>query len=482
MAARRIEPIVEQLCKAVQRSDDAHRTDGRLLERFVTDRDPAAFETLVRRHGPMVLGVCRRLVGDAHDADDCFQATFLVLATKAESVWPRERVGNWLYGVAHTTAVRVRAANAKRRLRERQVTAMPEPPTMPQEPGDDLHAVLDDELARLPDKYRTAVVLCDLEGRPRKEVARQFQIPEGTLSSRLTTARKLLARRLARRGLAVAGSLAVVLSENAATARVPASLVKSTVEAASAAGPAAAAALVSARVVALKEGVLKTMLIKKLQAVLTVLALALLVGGAGLLYRGHAAEPARARPAPDDDERPAGKLASSASSIRLLSSRPLPHQALVGLEKGQLVVRTLDVMYEPRVVEFEGKTHTGYQKAEILRTMQFDLSMVKVYDVHGKTVPRKDLSGLLQEETVALVSSDAQAADPLNLRLFREGTLLFILPAPSPPRPAPYSAVPAMPAPTVSEPPPAVYYIPATPRPATEVPPPPRPSSLKRGN
>src|SRR5262249_25504826 len=156
------------------------------LEAFVSRREAAAFESLVRRHGPMVLGVCRRVLRDPHDAEDAFQAAFLVLARKAAAVSPPGMVGNWLDGVAHTTAVRLRAANARRRARERQVADMPQREAKQEGRQDDLHRLLDEELARLPDKYRVPVVLCDLEGRTRREVARQLELPEGTLSSRLT--------------------------------------------------------------------------------------------------------------------------------------------------------------------------------------------------------------------------------------------------------------------------------------------------------
>src|SRR5262249_51181418 len=156
----------------------------------------AAFAALLRRHGPMVLGVCRRLVSNASDAEDAFQATFLVLARKAASVVPRELVGNWLYGVAYRTALKAEALSARRRAVERQVEAVPDPPTSPEQVGRDLRPLLDRELERLPAKYRVPVVLCDLEGRTRREVAGQLGIPEGTLSSRLAAARKLLAGRL----------------------------------------------------------------------------------------------------------------------------------------------------------------------------------------------------------------------------------------------------------------------------------------------
>jgi RNA polymerase sigma factor (sigma-70 family) len=239
-------------------------TDGQLLTRFLGLRDEAAFETLLRRHGPMVLGVCRRVLLHDQDAEDAFQATFLVLARKAGSVAPRELIGNWLYGVAYNTALKARALNAKRRGRERQVRTMPElqPARQDRDLWGDLQPLLDRELSRLPDKYRFPVVLCDLEGKTHKEAARQLGCPEGTVSVRLSRARALLARRLTQRGLACMGAaLAAALSNNPATASVPAALAGATVEAASlfAAPHTAAAGLVSERAAILTEGVLKTM-------------------------------------------------------------------------------------------------------------------------------------------------------------------------------------------------------------------------------
>src|SRR5207302_2960368 len=124
---------------------------ARLLPR---NHDEAAFAALVQQHGPMVWGVCRRLLANHHDAEDAFQATFLVLVRKAASVVPREMVANWLYGVAHQTALKARATTARRRAREKQVPDMPEPAAAPQKLWDDLQPLLDQELSRLPDKYR----------------------------------------------------------------------------------------------------------------------------------------------------------------------------------------------------------------------------------------------------------------------------------------------------------------------------------------
>jgi RNA polymerase sigma factor (sigma-70 family) len=313
-------------------------TDGVLLERFLSRHDEDAFAVLLRRHGPMVLGVCRRLLRDPHDADDAFQATFLVAVRKAASVRPRELFGNWLYGVAYRTALEARARLARRRAKEKQTDDMPHPPQAePDADGEELRRLLDRELSRLPEKYRVPVVLCDLEGRSRRDVARQLRLPEGTLSSRLATARKTLARRLARHGPARSGTVLAAVVAGGACADVPAALAQSTIKGAVlvSTGRAALAAVAAPQVVALTEGVLKAMLLTKLKvASLFVLALAAVVAGAGLAgYRTFAADPDRARqadareadepkakdkPRPADGGDEAGKGSGKEVTIRII--------------------------------------------------------------------------------------------------------------------------------------------------------------------
>jgi RNA polymerase sigma factor (sigma-70 family) len=296
--------VLQHLGRAGFLQDTAEWTDGQLLERFVSLRDEAALAALVRRHAPLVWGVCRRVLANYHDAEDAFQATFLVLVRKAASIASRELLANWLYGVAHQTALNARAAAARRRTRETQVTPMPEP-ALEQVPWDDLQPLLDRELSRLPDKYRAVLVLCDLEGKTRKEVAGQLGVPEGTVASRLATARATLARRLARHGLSVAGgALAALLSENVGSAGAPASLVSSTIQAASlfAAGRAAPG-MISAKVAALTKGVLQSMLLTKLKTATAVL-LVLTLAGTGVAFHayrwvvGQPAQAAQEEPAP----------------------------------------------------------------------------------------------------------------------------------------------------------------------------------------
>ena len=294
---------IEHLRRAVLLRDGAGLGDGELLGCFLERHDEAALAALVKRHGPIVWGVCRRLLSH-HDAEDAFQATFLVLVRKAASIVPRAMVGNFLYGVAHQTALQARRTVARRRAREVQVTEMPDPEVVKQDQWPDVQPLLDQELSCLPDKYRVVIVLCDLEGRTRKEVARQLGVPEGTVAGRLARARALLAKRLTQRGVTLSGgALAAVLSQNVASAGVPISVVSSTIGAASffAAGQVAATGLVSIKVAALTEGVLKVMVMSKLKAVIAVvLVLGFMGTGATVLTYHKAAAQSDKPPSASD--------------------------------------------------------------------------------------------------------------------------------------------------------------------------------------
>jgi RNA polymerase sigma factor (sigma-70 family) len=314
--------VVQHFRRAVLLPEGAGLTDGQLLGCFIEHRDEAAFAALLRRHGSMVWSVCRRLLNQ-HDAEDAFQATFLVLVRKAATIVPRESVANWLYGVAHQTALQARRTAARRRAREKQVAEIPEPVVVEQDLWRDLQPLLDQELSRLPDVYREVIVLCDLEGKTRKEAARQLGLPEGTVGSRLARARAMVAKRLARHGLSVSGgALAAVLSQNVASAGVPTSVVSSTIKAASLFAVGQAACVISPHVAALMEGVLKTMLLTQLKvATAVLLVVAALSGTAGLIYQTQAAEQPKAQRATekaDKEKQPAAKKDEKPKSDEVL--------------------------------------------------------------------------------------------------------------------------------------------------------------------
>jgi RNA polymerase sigma factor (sigma-70 family) len=277
--------LMPTLRRVVLAGTSNERTDGHLLGAFVTDRDGDAFAGLVRRHGPMVLGVCRRVIGDVATAEDAFQAVFLVLARRAGTIKPRGQVGNWLYGVAYRTSLKARAVQARRRSREKQVEVMPERPVRVTELWSDVQPLLDEELSRLPDKLRLPIVLCDLEGRSQREVARHLGVPAATLATRLASARRTLAERLTRRGVTLSGgALAGLLTAHGTVAAVSHSVAYGLAQAAEAvAGGGLVTSLVSPHAIQLSEGVMRMMFLTKLKMVaVAVLAAVALTGGFGI--------------------------------------------------------------------------------------------------------------------------------------------------------------------------------------------------------
>ncbi|MCI0701720.1 MAG: sigma-70 family RNA polymerase sigma factor [Planctomycetia bacterium] len=275
--------LSRQLRHAARLPEPDSPSDGELLGRFANQQDEHAFAELVRRHGPMVLGVCRRITGNSHDADDAFQATFLVLARKAGRLAEQSALGAWLYGVAHKAALKARAVALRRRAKE-TTAARPEG-TEAMADSSDVLAVIEQELARLPKKYREPLVLCALCGRPRKEVADQLGVAEGTLASRIATARERLAEQLRRRGVVVP-AVAMMTDDAPATAAVPTSLFDSTLKAATGTVPAAVARIASE--------VTRAMFLNKLRTSVLILVAVAMASAAGLatLSRSSANPPA----------------------------------------------------------------------------------------------------------------------------------------------------------------------------------------------
>jgi RNA polymerase sigma factor (sigma-70 family) len=319
MASRPHGTVLRQIDRLFERGSLSGLTEWQLLDRYASRRDESAFEALVARHGPMVLGVCRRVLDDPHAVEDAFQATFLVLVRKAGTLGERDAIGHWLYGVACRVALRARCEAARRRSREVPVggvdVALP-----PIEPGRDERAhILDAELSRLPAKYRAPVVLCYLEGLTHEEAARQLHWPIGSVKGRLARARELLRTRLARHGLAPAAGLLAATTTARATAAVPESLRQATVQAGiHCAGGGAAAEVASASVVRLMEGVLSTMFLTKLKMTAAV------VGTCGVLALGAwGLEQSSRGSKPPPNEKVSAAIAANAQPLRDKLDRPL---------------------------------------------------------------------------------------------------------------------------------------------------------------
>jgi RNA polymerase sigma factor (sigma-70 family) len=315
MADAPLDTVLRHIREIVTTETTREVSDRHLLHAFATSRDEAAFEALVRRHGPTVLGVGRRLLGNVHDAEDVFQATFLVLARRAASVRKTEALASWLHGVAYRMARNVQRAAARRRAHEQQAQhRAPRGPAW--EVGwREAQALIDAEIQRLPDKYRAVFVLCCLEGQGREEAAGVLGLKAGTVASRLAEARKRLQKRLASRGISLSAVLgAAALWPDAGSAAVPRELAGATARAAAAyAAGGGAAGTVSARVVALAEGMRKAGLATRLRTgAVLVLVLGLAVAGGVAARQQPAAPPAaqqqdEAAAAGPDQPRPAAE-------------------------------------------------------------------------------------------------------------------------------------------------------------------------------
>jgi RNA polymerase sigma factor (sigma-70 family) len=295
MADQPLRIILRRLCRLAGSVGDAAVSDAQLLGRFVADRDQAAFELLVWRHGTLVLNLCRRLLRHEQDAEDAFQATFLILARKAASIRQRTSCASWLYKVAYRVALAARTRAVARADREQPgVEELPAPVPPNELVWRDLRPILDEEVNRLPVKQRAVFLLCCLEGRTNAEAAEQLDCPQGTVLSRLSRARQRLRQRLVRRGICWSTALLTTsVVAHAQAEAVTAGLVGTTAQAAlGIAAGKSAGAVVSAPAAALTEGVLRTMFLTKLKLALAgVLTLGLLGLGAGVLWRPALADP-----------------------------------------------------------------------------------------------------------------------------------------------------------------------------------------------
>jgi RNA polymerase sigma factor (sigma-70 family) len=290
MASRKWSAILDYL-RSLSAVPAERASDADLLDRFIRERDEAAFALLFERHGPLVWGVCRRVLGWTPDAEDAFQATFFVLLRRAHAIGKRTSLRSWLYGVAYRVAARARANRVRR------------PPVVQVLPGTDVvddaalrevRAVLDDEVSRLPERLRLAIVLCYFEGRTHDEAAQLLGCPRGTIASHVARARQRLHARLVRRGVTLtAGACAATLAHEAALAAANVPIIAPWV-----AGSSSGA--VPAQVANLAQGATRAMLMTKLKMISLCSTVLLLIAGiltaAALATPGAQAPPAGAKP------------------------------------------------------------------------------------------------------------------------------------------------------------------------------------------
>jgi RNA polymerase sigma factor (sigma-70 family) len=283
-----LNPLVRYLGNLVGTPVGSKLTDAELLRRFAREQDESAFALLVERHGRLVWAVCRHVLAHEQDAEDAFQATLLVFARKAGSIRNHRSVASFLYGVAHRTALKTRTTVARRRKYERQAEARAPEGPVSEAAMRELQAILDEEVQRLPEKFRAPFVLCCLEGKGKAEAAEELGWPEGTVSGRVAQARKLLQRRLARRGITLSAALcALAVAEGAVSAVTTVAVVKAALP--FAAGKALAPGAVSAQAVTIAEAVLRAGTSSRLKLLLAVVVLLGLVGGGAGAWLKHAA-------------------------------------------------------------------------------------------------------------------------------------------------------------------------------------------------
>ncbi len=360
-------------------------TDRQLLEKFVNRNDCSAedaFTILLERHGPMVWGVCLRLLPDRYAAADAFQATFLVLARRASAVRANDSLGPWLYGVSRRVAARARATSLRRRARETggvEVLAAPVP-----DPGRaERLALLDEEIGRLPEHQRAAVVLCDLEGLPHEEAARRIGCPVGTIESRLSRARQKLRDRLVGRGLAPAAAALWAEKAREASAAMPLPIIKNLARFVMSSPEAGA---VPAAVTALAKGVIQMMWLARLKPLLAVAA-ALILATAGVAVQE------RQQPAPEGTREqaktasPPAAGAGGAAVPDMAANRAMAREQLALIDKAWAMVHRLArngglSLADPSLSLWGGRKletlrKTGAGKAEIVTALEEYINILK---------------------------------------------------------------------------------------------------------
>jgi RNA polymerase sigma factor (sigma-70 family) len=426
MDEARLQNVVGGLRRAVSAAGAGGLTDSELLGRWVARRDEGAFEALLWRHAAAVLGVCRRVVGDTHAAEDAAQATFLALARKAGSIGRRQAVAGWLYAVACRAALQEKARMARRPAPvPHGLEALAGRPA--EDPvWRDLRPILDQEVGRLPAKYRAAFVLCHVEGYTNEEAARELGCPVGTVLSRLARARRRLRDRLIRRGVTLAaGSFVLALGGEAAA--VPGELVRGAVRAAalSAAGKSLAGS-VSVEAAALAQGVVRAMLLTKVKMGVAVVVAASLVGGGGgvLTYHAMGTEPGAApkeavaraqddRGAPEDVETLRRQLEQKEREIRELRDRLKAQEQELRAALDELRDRMKAQQGELRAALDQARAQAEMARANELRARK-DIEGASQARRVAELRARKDFEAASQAHRDAELRARKQAEDELQ--------------------------------------------------------------------
>ncbi|HET6572340.1 MAG TPA: sigma-70 family RNA polymerase sigma factor [Fimbriiglobus sp.] len=417
-------------------SDPDCEPDGELVTRFAESRDPAAFAELVRRHGPTVFGVCRRVLGHVQDAEDAFQAVWLVLARRAVDVRPPGAVGPWLYGVAVRTATKARVLAMKRRHRQ---LAAAKPEAVEDAPPADLGPLLDEELARLPERYRRAVVACDLNGRSRSQAARDLGWPEGTVAARVAKGRELLAARLRQRGVTLSSAALAAVLASAARADLPPSLAANAVAAALEFASGAASASVPPVSRMLAEGVMRAMSLSrwKLPAVVLMTA-GLAAGGVVVASSGGPPEKPRVpdpvrpvvvtRAAPVPTEKGPTVLKDHGDLVYSVAVHPEGKTIASGGADGRVIVhdaKTLKKLWEAKLVN-PGTTAVAYSADGALIAATHKDGVTLLDAVTGKTIREFEEKGSDPHAVAFTPTTDSVQGVRLHKLVFANGRTTFV--------------------------------------------------------
>lgn len=308
--------------------------DSQLLYRFISERDESAFAELVHRQGPLVLTICRRVLGNEEDAEDAFQAVYLVLVRKAKSIRRLDSLASWLHGVAYRLASKAKIAAARRRRHEKEVAAMTKSEIQDKPLGHDLAAAIHEEMHRLPERYRAPLVLCLLGGKSTDDAASTLGCPRGTIATRLARGRTLLCTRLTRRGITLSvGLIAAALSQKTMAA-VPRVLFRSVVQAAMQSLGGSALAAIPPKILLLVQGELHAMFLTKLKAVILAVAAVSVLGIGAFYFASRAGEP-KATPGQSKPKRDvAADKKRSKENLFVIGKAMHAYVAKTGGEKG----------------------------------------------------------------------------------------------------------------------------------------------------